>query len=90
MEKIYSKHPSDLSVKNHYYRQHKLKILKCITLSNDLRRRYVVPIYKANDTVDPNNYRGITATAAIGKLFNSVLNYRLDAFLRNNELIHES
>jgi hypothetical protein len=51
---------------------------------------YVVPIYKGNDTADPNNYRGITVTAAIGKLFNSVLNYRLDAFLRNNELIHES
>jgi hypothetical protein len=29
-------------------------------------------------------------TAAKGKLFNSVLNYRLDAFLRNNELIRES
>jgi hypothetical protein len=51
---------------------------------------YVVPIYKANDTADRNNYRGITVTAAIGKLFNSVLNYRLDAFLRNNELIHQS
>ena len=51
---------------------------------------YVVPIYKANNTADPNNYRGITVTAAIGKLFNSVLNYRLDAFLRNNELIRES
>jgi hypothetical protein len=51
---------------------------------------YVVPIYKTNDTADRNNYRGITVTAAIGKLFNSVLNYRLDAFLRNNELIHQS
>jgi hypothetical protein len=38
---------------------------------------YVVPIYKANDTADPNNYRGITVTAAIGKLFNSVLTYSL-------------
>jgi hypothetical protein len=34
---------------------------------------YVVPIYKANNTADPNNYRGITVTAAKGKLFNSDL-----------------
>jgi hypothetical protein len=29
---------------------------------------------------DPNNYRGITVTSAVGKVFNSILNTRLDDF----------
>ena len=38
---------------------------------------------------DPNNYRGITVTSAIGKVFNSVLNTRLDQFLQKNKIIHD-
>ena len=35
------------------------------------------------------NYRGIAVTSAIGKLFNSILNKRLDDFLTKNNIIHE-
>ena len=38
-------------------------------------------IHKSGAYSDPNNYRGITITSAIGKLFNTVLNERLDKFL---------
>jgi hypothetical protein len=46
-------------------------------------------IYKAGDRNDPNNYRGITVTGAIGKIFNSVLNNRLDKFLVENKIIND-
>ena len=42
--------------------------------------RYITPIFKSNDPSDPNNYRGITITSNLGKLFNNVLNTKLDNF----------
>ena len=47
-------------------------------------------IHKSGAYSDPNNYRGITITSAIGKLFNTVLNERFDKFLAKNNIIHES
>jgi hypothetical protein len=38
-------------------------------------------MHKGNDPTDPNNYRGITITGAIGKVFNRVLSLRLYKFL---------
>ena len=38
--------------------------------------RYFTPLHKSNDSSDPSNYRGITITSAIGKVFNTVLNER--------------
>jgi hypothetical protein len=32
---------------------------------------YITPIHKGNDPSDPNNYRGITITNSLGKLFMS-------------------
>ncbi|XP_071132876.1 uncharacterized protein [Mytilus edulis] len=51
---------------------------------------YITPIFKSNDTSDPNNYRGITITSAIGKLFNRILSLRLDKFLQEHNIIHDS
>jgi hypothetical protein len=42
---------------------------------------YITPLYKTNDISDPSNYGGLTITSSIGKLFNRVLNARLDKFL---------
>ena len=39
---------------------------------------YITTIHKVNDITDPNNYRGITVTSAVEKVFNSILNSRLD------------
>jgi hypothetical protein len=49
---------------------------------------YITTIHKANDITDPNNYRGITVTSAVGKMFNSILNPRLDDFLCKNNIIN--
>lgn len=48
---------------------------------------YITPIYKTGDNLKPENYRGITITSNIGKLFNMVLNSRLDIFLEENQII---
>lgn len=51
---------------------------------------YIKPLFKNGNSDDPNNYRGLTITSCIGKLFNSILNSRLDKFLLNNKLIDDS
>jgi len=48
---------------------------------------YITPLYKANDMYDPGNYRGLTITSAIGKLFNRVLNQRLIKCLEKYNII---
>ena len=51
---------------------------------------YIIPIFKSDDPNNPSNYRGITITSALGKLFNSILNCRLEKFLHDHDLIHHS
>ena len=42
---------------------------------------HIKKIFKKGDPLDTNNYRGITITNVIGKLFNSILNNRITTFL---------
>ena len=58
--------------------------------SNSQANGYITVIHKGNDPTDPNNYRGITITGAIGKVFNGVLSLKLDKFLQDHNIIHES
>ena len=45
----------------------------------------IIPLYKNKGSPkDPDNFRGITLLSCIGKLFTSVLNYRLTKFLDEN------
>jgi hypothetical protein len=48
---------------------------------------YITPIHKAGDISDPNNYMSISDTSALGKLFNSILDNRLDMFLEKHQII---
>jgi hypothetical protein len=50
---------------------------------------YISVIHKSGDAADPNNYRGITITSSVGKVFNSILNERLDSFLKQNNIIDD-
>jgi hypothetical protein len=43
---------------------------------------YITPLHKSGSTSDPSNYRGITLSDIIGKLFNRVLNNRLSHILQ--------
>ena len=51
---------------------------------------YITPIFKSDNPKLPQNYRGVTITNSIGKLFNIILNNRLDKFLIDHGIIHES
>jgi hypothetical protein len=37
-------------------------------------------IYKSGDVNNPGNYRGIAINPSLGKLFNTILNNRLDKY----------
>ena len=75
------------------------KIITCITLlfnivlitgklPNSWSIGYITPIYKGKgDKNDPDNYRGITVLSCFGKLFTSLLNNRIYAYLDENNLL---
>ena len=48
---------------------------------------YITPIHKGDNTESPDNYRGITITSQVGKVFNDILNDKLEEFLTENEII---
>ena len=47
----------------------------------------ITPIYKSDNVDDPNNYRGISISSSIGKIFNSIMYSRLQKFLNENSII---
>ena len=49
----------------------------------------IVPIYKQGNSADPNNYRGITLSSCLGKLFCHVLNERISKFLDDKSFIRK-
>ena len=42
---------------------------------------YIIPIFKSDYSFDPSNYRGVTESSCLGKLFTLVINERLIEFL---------
>ena len=49
---------------------------------------YINNIYKSADPCIPANYRGITIASTMGKLFNIILNKRLEKYLIENKIIN--
>ena len=49
-------------------------------------RGFISSLPKTGDLSDPNNFRGITLTSCLGKLFNKILSRRLYKFRENNNL----
>ena len=49
----------------------------------------IIPLHKKGDRSDPGNYRGITISSCLGKLFNSILNSRLQKFLVSNNILQD-
>ena len=47
----------------------------------------IVPIHKKGDRSLPSNYRGITISSCLGKMFNAILNSRLYKFINENNLM---
>lgn len=51
---------------------------------------YITPIYKSGKPDDPSNYRGISIIPCVAKLFNYILNTRLQSYLDTNDIINSS
>ena len=49
---------------------------------------YICPIFKSKDPLNPENYRGIAINNCMGKLFNLILNNRLDKYLEKHKIIN--
>ena len=47
----------------------------------------ITPLHKKGSISDPSNYRGITISSCIGKLFNKILNNRLVEFLQKRDIL---
>ena len=50
----------------------------------------IVPIHKKGDTKIPDNYRGISLTCILGKVFTSILNKRLTMWANIRDVIPET
>lgn len=48
---------------------------------------YIVPVYKSGTRLDPMNYRPITISSCLGKVFSSVLKNRINKLLDDNNII---
>ena len=59
------------------------------TYPNTWATGVITTIHKSGDINEPNNYRGITVSSAVGKVFNSILNNRLDMFLEKHNIIND-
>ena len=63
------------------------RILESGVFPRDWNHSLISSIYKSGDPNDCNNYRGISITSCLGKLFTSLLQCRLSNFLESNNLI---
>ena len=74
-----------------------IKSLTCIFnkfLSNevtpvDWNKGIIIPIYKKGNKNDLNNYRGITLTSCVSKIFNRIVCDRITTFLDDNQILSE-
>jgi hypothetical protein len=48
---------------------------------------WITPIYKKGDTLDPNNYRAISVSSCLSKIFTHIINQRLGDFCDDNDII---
>jgi exonuclease III len=48
---------------------------------------YIIPIYKSGSKSEPANYRPITISSCLGKVFSSILNNRICSFLEDNNIM---
>ena len=60
-------------------------------IPHDWLIRIIKPIYtNKGDINDPDNYRGITILSCLGKLFTSIINERLTAFINSKQIMSEA
>ena len=65
-------------------------ILKNGTFPKIWNESFLVLLHKKGDKFDPGNYRGISISSNLGKLFNKVIYTRLLTFMNNKNLISKN
>ena len=55
-----------------------------------MKHALVTPIYKKGDREDPCNYRPISITPALSKIFEKVLRKQMNEYLEENQLLRET
>ena len=55
----------------------------------DWNKGIIVPIFKKGNKNDLNNYRGITLTSCVSKIFNRLVCDRISGFIENNDILTE-
>ena len=53
----------------------------------DLKRALISPLYKKGETEDPNNYRPISVTGALAKIFEQVIRNQINDYSISNNLL---
>ena len=49
---------------------------------------FIVPIHKGGPAMITSDYRGISITSSVGKLFTSIINERLYNFMTTKNILH--
>ena len=55
----------------------------------DWNKGIIIPIFKKGNKNDLNNYRGITLTSCVSKIFNRLVCDRISVFIENNNILTE-
>lgn len=63
------------------------KILNSGVFPSSWSKAIIIPIHEKWNIIDPNNYRGISITSSLGKLFTSILNERVMQLDRFEDII---
>ena len=57
---------------------------------NKLKMAKIIPIFKADDNTDPNNYRPISLLSNFNRIFEKLVFSRMESFIEQNNLLSPS
>ena len=66
------------------------KILQTEFFPSAWSKGYIIPLFKSGDESDPSNYRGITISNYLSKLFTKIMTTRLLNFVDKHEIIKKN